>query len=178
MADFKKTLAEMGRQVARWAKTGGGSAAEWWDEKSAIQKRAAQMRKLNRQRREVTVRIGSKVYTLHRRGKVRNRDLLADCQKIDEVDAEMERLKGEIEEIKRRKQQAAAEPAELEDDAPVVDESDIEERVAIEVEEPGEEEELAETETETGDEGKEPEVVSGEEPDESEAPGGLAPDEP
>jgi chromosome segregation ATPase len=175
MAEFKKTLAEMGRQVARWAKTGGSSAAEWWDEKSAIQKRAAQMRKLNRQRQATVAGIGAKVYALHRRGKVRNRDLLADCQKIDEVDAEMERLKGEIEEIKRRKQQAAAEPAELEDDAPVVDESDIEERVAIEVEEPGEEEEEG---AEVEDEGEAPEAVSGEEPDESEAPGGLAPDEP
>ncbi len=175
MADFKKTLAEMGRQVARWAKTGGSSAAEWWDEKSAIQKRAAQMRKLNRQRREVTVRIGSKVYTLHRRGKVRNRDLLADCQKIDEVDAEIERLKAEIEEIRKRKEQAPIEPAELEADSPVVDESDIEERVAIEVEEPGEEEEEG---AEVEDEGEVPEAGSGEEPDETEAPGGLAPDEP
>jgi len=175
MSDVKKTLAEMGRQVARWAKTGGSSAAEWWDEKSAIQKRAAQMRKLNRQRREVTVRIGSKVYTLHRRGKVRNRDLLADCRKIDEADAEIERLKAEIEEIQKRKQQAPTKPAELEDDSPVVDESDIEERVAIEVEEPGEEEEEG---AEVEDEGDEPEAVSGEEPDESEAPGGLAPDEP
>ena len=175
MAEFKKTLAEMGRQVARWAKTGGSSAAEWWDEKSAIQKRAAQMRKLNRQRREVTVRIGSKVYTLHRRGKVRNRDLLADCQKIDEVDAEVERLKAEIEEIRKRKQQAPTEPAELEDHSPVVDESDIEERVAIEVEEPGEEEEVVEAETETGEEGEEPADISEDEPEETKAPGGFAP---
>lgn len=139
MADIKKTLTDVGRQIARWAKTGGSTAAEWWEEKSAIQARASEIRKLNRQRHEVVVGIGSKVYTLHRRGKVRNRDLLTDCERIDDIGDDIERLKAEIEEIRRRRQEAQLPPEQIEDDSPVVDEADVDTSVAAE--EPAPEEE-------------------------------------
>jgi len=145
MGDVKKTLRDMGEQVAKWAKSGGSTAAEWWEEKSSITARTGQIRRLSRRQREVISEIGTKVFTLHKRGKVRNRELLADCERIDEINAEIDRLKAEIEDIRTRRRQATIEEKELEDDSPVVDEDDVGASVAVEVQEPKEEEAVEET---------------------------------
>ena len=132
MSDAKKTIRDIGTQLAQWAKSSGTTAAEWWEEKSAIARRTGQIRKLGKQQREVISEMGTKLYALHRRGKVRNRDLLADCARIDEINAEVEKLKAEIEEVRRRRREAALIETPLEDDSPIVDEADAEEPVAVE----------------------------------------------
>ncbi len=182
MSDVKKTLRDLGGQLGKWAKSGGSTAADWWEEKSAIAARTGQIRRLTRRQREVIGEMGTKVYSLHKRGKVRNRDLLADCERIDEINAEIERLKGEIEEIRTRKRRVAIEEKELEDDSPVVDESDVGASVAVEVQAAEEEEAVEKTEAveeaeETEESQEAEEAEDTQEPGEEDAQDTHAPDE-
>lgn len=139
MSDMNRLLNQIGRQISAWLRESGDSATDWWEDKHAIHARMARIRQLVRQRREVTAGIGAKVYTLHKRDKVRNKDLVADCRKLDEIGAEIERLKREIEEIRDRERGLAPEEPELADDSAVVDEEDVDTAVVVEVVEVGEE---------------------------------------
>lgn len=91
--------------------------AESLDRQAALQRLAAQGRRLKHQRQELLVTMGKKVYALHRRGKVRNRDVLGDCKRIDEIGEELAQLQQQIEEIRRR--------GEVEAELELADETDI-----------------------------------------------------
>ena len=81
--------------------------AETLDRQAVIQRLAGQARGLVRERNQLLLAVGKKVYTLHLRGKVKNRDVLGDCRQIDQIRARIERLQEQIEEIRR---QGAEEP--------------------------------------------------------------------
>ena len=71
--------------------------------------------------------VGKKVYSLHTRGKVRNKDVLSDCVRVDEIGQEIETIHQQIEETRR--QAAASEElvVEIEDEAPLTEEAEQEE---------------------------------------------------
>ena len=134
MSDLNEKVKSTTRQVGRWARRTGNLVGQWWEDVNALQTRRGKIRELARERRQVLINMGNKVYALHRKGKVQNRDLLADCGRIDRIGEDIARLEREIEELKR---QAAEEPGavEVSDEAPVVGEEDIEaSAVEIEVE--------------------------------------------
>lgn len=133
MSDMNRLLNQIGQQIKAWLREGGDSASEWWEDKSAIHARMKRMRQLGRQRREILQSLGAKVYTLHKRDKVRNADLIADCRKLDEIGAEIERLKREIEEIRDRERGLSVEEPPLTDDTPVVDDEEADTPIAVEV---------------------------------------------
>ncbi len=119
-------------------KHGVETLAESLDRQAAIQRLSGQIRALNRERQELVKTIGKKVYTLHLRGKVRNRDVLADCKRLDEARDEIQNLQDQMEQIRR---QALREPEE----AALADETELTEEEAPEAE-AAEEEQAAEPE--------------------------------
>ncbi len=133
MSDLNRVLNQLSRNFSDWVREGSGNASEWWDHKSAIQKKLSRIRQLMRQRQETTVGIGAKVYSLHRKGKVRNTDLLADCEKVDDIAEQIEMVKREIEELRDRDSGVKPDEPEMTDESPVVDEEDKDTTVAVEV---------------------------------------------
>jgi len=95
------------------------------DRQAGIRKLAAQIGLLRRERRQLLLTMGKKAYSLHTRGKVRNRDILEDCLRIDEIEAEVSEFQDRIEQIRR---QAGSEEdllVELEDEQPVAEEAEV-----------------------------------------------------
>lgn len=117
--------------VFRRGRKGVDSLAEAIDQRSEIVRLTASMRKLNGERGERIVEIGKKVYALHKRGKVRNRDVLVDCERIDEISSEIAEIRRRIEELRMGAANAAV-SAEVEDDTPIAEE-DMVERAAAEI---------------------------------------------
>ena len=87
-------------RVFRRGKVGMESLAVSLDRQAMIHTLTTQMRGLMRQRNELLLGIGKKVYTLYVRGKVRNKDVLADCDKIDAVREQIKALQAQIDEIR------------------------------------------------------------------------------
>ncbi len=126
MAGISDRIKSMNRRVSRWAQETSTAINEWWEEVNAIQERRNEIREMARERRKLLVELGTKVYSLHRKGKVLNRDLLRDCERIDEIGETVERLEREIAELKRSKSVEPPTEVEVEDETPVVGEEDIE----------------------------------------------------
>lgn len=126
MAGISDKIRSMNRRVSRWAQETSTAINEWWEEVNAIQERRNAIREMARERRKLLVELGTKVYSLHRKGKVLNRDLLRDCERIDEIGETVERLEREIAELKRSKSVEPPTEVEVEDETPVVGEEDIE----------------------------------------------------
>ncbi|HEY3396427.1 MAG TPA: hypothetical protein VGM19_02110 [Armatimonadota bacterium] len=124
MNDFWEQLRRFLASLFSSGKQGVETLAESIDRQAAIQRLAAQGRGLARERNELLLTIGRKVYSLHQRGKVKNRDVMADCKRLDLIGEELHELKHQIEEI-RLASMADMEPAELLDDSVLADE-DIE----------------------------------------------------
>ncbi len=142
MSDFSEKVKSANRGVSRWARRTGSVVTQWWEEVNTVQERRSRMRRLARERRQLLTDMGSKVYTLHRKGKVQNRDLLADCGKIDQIGEDIERLEEEIAEIKRARA-AAPREVEVEDEAPIVADEDADVSAGEVEEAPAEEPEEA-----------------------------------
>lgn len=129
MAGIGDQIKSAGKNVSKAAQEATGAVSEWWNEVNAINSRRAEVRDLSREREEALVEMGTKVYTLHRHGKVQNRDLLTDCERVDEIGERIDRLEREIAEIKRRSEQKPRE-VEISDDSPVVADEDVDLSVA------------------------------------------------
>lgn len=126
MAGIGDQIKSASKSVSRFAKKTTSAMSDWWEDVNAVSDRRSEVRDLSRERENLLVEMGTKVYTLHRRDKVQNKDLLSDCERIDEIAAKIERLEDEIAEIKRKKAQAEPKPVEVSDEAPVVGEEDVE----------------------------------------------------
>ncbi len=130
----KETLWGQIKQVCRELFRGGrrrfSGLAVTIDRQVGIQKLAARTRGLRRQRQQLLLTIGRKAYSLHSRGKVRNRDILADCLTIDEIETEIAQTEARIEEIRRQAGPGQDVLLELEDEAPVAVEEEPPEEVA------------------------------------------------
>lgn len=132
MTGWRQRMGEGFRRVVTWIRRGSEAAGEWIDEKAAITSRLRTIRRLRADHQRLLSTIGAKVYTLHTRGKVRNRDVLADCQRIDDILAHIERLKKEVEEIKRRSTRPEIQLMAVEDEEPLVEAEEATEAEAAE----------------------------------------------
>jgi len=119
MSDLNDKMKSVNRRVSRWARHTGEIVSQWWEDVSALQDRRNEVHRLARERQQLLIDMGAKVYTLHRKGKVQNRDLLADCGRIDAIAEDIKRLELEIVEIKRA-QAGDRREVEVEDESPVV----------------------------------------------------------
>ncbi len=158
MSSFWQQTREIYDRLLCGSKHSAGVIAENLRRRAAMQKLAAGIRGLNRERSQLIRSIGKKVYSLHTRGQVRNRDVLSDCLRIDEAGQEIEALQEQIEELRREAGGGEELVVEIEDEAPVTEEAE-EEAGAVEPPEPSGEELGAET----GDEAPVAEEVQEEE---------------
>ena len=119
----RQSLSPLVRGSRHWA----GTMAESLRRQVTMQKLAVRIRALNHERSELVRAVGKKVYSLHTRGKVRNRDVLSDCRRIDEAGQEIDALRQQLEEV--RFQAAAGEQlvVEIEDEVPLAEEAEGEE---------------------------------------------------
>jgi len=139
------------------------AGAKWADVSASV----GHQRKLRGLRNEITdlVRtrdrfmsdMGHMVYTLHGRGKVRNADLLAVCERVDEINASVDELNRQIQELTKPAPRGQVEEVELEDETEFVE---AEEEGEEEPDEPDEGQEVEEQEPakDTGESEDEPEA--------------------
>ncbi len=161
MSNFWQVVKQTADRVFRGSKHSVAVITESIDRQATIQKLASRMRGLERERHDLISTIGKKVYSLHQRGKVRNRDVLNDCVRIDEIGQQLEDLQQQIEQIRR---QAATEEeivVEIEDEESLTDE----EAAAPEEEATPKEVEEEEVATEPPGEEQQPEPIEPEPPD-------------
>ena len=120
--DVKQVVSNLGRR----SRQGVDSLAVAIDKRTEISKLSGKMRNLNRERGDLVTQIGKKVYGLHGQGKIHNKDVLADCEKIDAITQELGQLRADIEAI-RQSEKLELEVPEVEDDTPLDDPADAEE---------------------------------------------------
>jgi len=111
------------REFFRGSKERVSGLAGTIDRQAAIRKLAGQIGLLRRERHQRLLTMGKKAYSLHTRGKVRNRDILEDCLRIDEIGAEISEFQDRIEEIRRQAGPEEDLVVEVEDEQPVAEEA-------------------------------------------------------
>ncbi len=116
MSDSWEQIRQFFARLFSRGRHGMETVAETLDRQAKIQRLAGQVRALARERNSLVVTIGKKVYALHTRGKVKNRDVLADCKRIDQIRDEIADLKRQIEEI-RLASMGEMPPVDLEDES-------------------------------------------------------------
>jgi len=116
------------REFFRGSKERVSGLAGTIDRQASIRKLAAQIGLLRRERHQLLLTMGKKAYSLHTRGKVRNRDILEDCLRIDEIEAEVSEFQDRIEEIRRQPGPEQDLLIELEDEQPVAEEAGVQAR--------------------------------------------------
>jgi len=124
-----ESLWEQIKQVLREFFRGGkervSGLAGTIDRQAGMRKLAAQIGLLRRERHQRLLTMGKKAYSLHTRGKVRNRDILEDCLRIDEIEAEVSEFQDRIEQIRRQAGPEQNLVVELEDEQPVAGEAEV-----------------------------------------------------
>ncbi len=135
MSSFWQQTREFWDRLLRGGTQSGGVIAERLRRRATMQKVAARIRGLNRERSQLIRTIGKKVYSLHTRGKVQNRDVLSDCLRIDEAGQEIEVLQQQMEELRREAAVGEQLLVDIEDEAPLAEEAE-EEASAVEPPEP------------------------------------------
>ena len=130
MSSFWERIRQSFGPVIRGSKHSAGAMAERLRRQAAMQKLAARMRALNRERSELVRTIGKKVYSLHTRGKVDNQDVLSDCLRIDETGQEIEALHEQMEELRRQAATGEQLVVDIEDETPLAEEVEEEPGVA------------------------------------------------
>lgn len=126
MSGFQRQVGDFFRRIGQHLRRGSEVAGQWIDEQAAITQRLRAIRRLRTEQQSVLQTIGSKVYALHRRGKVRNKDVLAECQRIDEIVAHIARIRSEIEDIKRQSSRPEIQLMEVEDEDLLVEPEEAE----------------------------------------------------
>jgi len=124
-----ESLWEQIKQVLREFFRGGkervSGLAGTIDRQAGMRKLAAQISLLRRERHQRLLTMGKKAYSLHTRGKVRNRDILEDCLRIDEIETDISTLQDRIEEIRRQAGPEEDLIVELEDEQPVAEQTEV-----------------------------------------------------
>ena len=160
MSDFMTRMRDLGKLFLRSARETGESAAEMIEQKTQIQRLAVQVRRLDKERSNLLRQIGAKVYGLHGQSKVRNQDVLTDCQRIDAIIAEIAKLKHDIETIRVASLEKGIEIPVMQDEAPLTEETGEETPAAEAPEEAADEADV--------DEGDSSEVAEDDAPEASE----------
>ncbi len=156
MSNLQQGVGGFFRRVGQYLRRGSEVAGSWLDEQASITQRVRAIRHLRGEQQALLATIGGKVYALHRRGKVRNRDVLVECERIDEILAHIGRLRNEIEEIRRQSTRPEIQLMDVSDEQLLTGpEEEMEPEEEVEAAEPTPEEAAAEPEVEAA----EPEVA-------------------
>lgn len=126
MSSFWQQVTQSLSPLIRGSKHSVKIMAEGLRRQGAMQKLTARIRTLNRERSQLIRSIGKKVYSLHTRGKVRNRDVLSDCLRIDETAQEIEGLRDQIEDLRRQAVAGEELVVDIEDETPITEEAEEE----------------------------------------------------
>jgi hypothetical protein len=124
VSDFMTRMKDLGRLFLRSARETGETAAEMIEHKAQIQRLVVQVRRLDKERSNLLSQIGAKVYGLHGQGKIRNQDVLVDCQRIDAIITDIAKLKHDIEQIRAASLEKGIEIPVMVDEAPLTEETD------------------------------------------------------
>lgn len=100
MQDFMSRLRTLLDRLRVGAKETGEAAATWAQRQNRIRLLRADMRQADAKKRDLYSLMGRKVYALHKKQKVVNKDLLALCQQVDEQNALRAARQEEAEQIK------------------------------------------------------------------------------
>ena len=157
MQQIRQNLREMWQRFTAGAKDTSQSAGAYLDRQRKVVALRSELRKAEADRGGLYAQMGRKVYALHLKEKVANRDLLRSCQEIDELNTLIEAKKTQVEALL-----AIPDDEEVE----IEDETEVPEEEADAPEEQrGEAEETDEAEEE-GDEAEEQSDDPEEAPDE------------
>ena len=138
MDDIVDGVKRVWTDLRRGARELGETTTDRLQRYRRIQDLNAQIRKARARREELHVLMGRKVYALHKKGKVANKDLLKQCEEIDELARAMDQCQ---EELDRLRAEPTAEEVEVTDESPVEGEAAGE---TAEAEAAGEEQEASE----------------------------------
>ncbi len=150
MPEARETLREWLRRVLRIGAETGEAGKEYLQRQKQAMSLRGDIRRAQAKKQDLYDLMGRKVYALHKRDKVRNKDLLGLCEQVDEQNAAIARCEENI----RQLQAEARKEREIvvEDESPVAEpEEEHEEEpeeAAGETEEEPEEEEAPEAEAE------------------------------
>ena len=122
MNDFMQKAGKSFGLFFRRAREVSDDAAEATGTRLQEMRLAAAIRKLQGEREQTIKQIGTKVYTLHTRGKVRNQDVVGDCQKVDSLSEQIKGLRRQIEELERKRTGVDVALTDVADEALVADE--------------------------------------------------------
>src|ERR1035437_6967814 len=103
MNDFMQKAGKSFGLFFRRARAVSDEAAEATGTRLQEMRLAAAIRRLQGDREQTIKQIGTKVYTLHTRGKVRNQDVIEDCHKVDGLSDQIKDLRRQIEELERKR---------------------------------------------------------------------------
>ncbi|MBI5832844.1 MAG: hypothetical protein HZB16_11135 [Armatimonadetes bacterium] len=84
----------------------------WLSRQSRLLSTRAAMRAKERERRQRLEAIGGMVFILFKRSLVRNHDLLVECEKVRDIDLELDALLGQADRIRTERRAAAAPSAD------------------------------------------------------------------
>ncbi len=117
----------------RLSKAKDFASAKWAD----VSETLSTQRKIRGLRGEITesvqardrlmAEMGQRVYALYARDKVRNADLLAICERVDEINQSIDELNRQIQELAKPQPRGEVEDVELEDESEVEEEDQEEE---------------------------------------------------
>ena len=133
MANLLEDLKRGASDVVQRGRRSVDGLAVWNDRRGQVGKLAARARQLNREHGEVITEIGKKTYALHTQGKVTNKDVLRECERIDAIADEITSLQDKMESI-RRSDEGLAVRVELEDAQTALSDESVEEDAAPEAE--------------------------------------------
>jgi hypothetical protein len=131
MTEGKVTLREWLRRLLRIGAETGEAGKEYLQRQRQILSLTSDVRRAQAKKQDLYDLMGRKVYALHKRGKVQNKDLLALCGQVDAQNALIQQHEAEIERLKaeaRRQREIA-----IEDETPLV-EAEVEATEAEEAE--------------------------------------------
>jgi hypothetical protein len=93
---FMTNLRQVWQRLTTGARDTSQSAGAYLDRQRKVMALRADLRKARGDRGDLYTVMGRKVYALHRKDKVANKDLLRSCQEIDELNTLMEAKQTQI----------------------------------------------------------------------------------
>jgi len=123
MNDFMQKAGKSFGLFFRRARAVSDEAAEATGTRLQEMRLAAAIRRLQGERDQTIKQIGTKVYTLHTRGKVRNQDVVEDCRKVDSLSDQIRDLRGQIEGLERKRTGVDVALTDVADEALMADEA-------------------------------------------------------
>ena len=107
-SDERNQATGLGGGVWDALKRGGDSLAQAARRLAQVQRLQSQMQRLRARRRDTLQTIGEQVYALHGRGRVRNRDVLQNCEALDQIACQLADLHRQVEELREQARRPAS----------------------------------------------------------------------